>query len=415
MRVLWIKMGGLWPVDTGGRRRTFQTLEELSRRHEVVVVTTHPPHEDGSALARHLPGCREVRSQPHDVPKHGSARFLGALARSWLSRYPVDLWKWRLPAVRREVAHLTAHGDFDVVVADFLFAAVNAPWRSRVPIVYFAHNVEYLIWKRLCDVEPRWWRRLALALEWRKVRRCEIRTCRRAAVTIAVSDGDRQRLAEDAPGARVVATPTGVDTTFFAPDEGAERPNHLVFSGSMDWYPNEDAVLHFVDAIFPAIRHRIPEVTFSIVGRNPGARVRALASIPGVRVSGTVDDVRPLIAEGAVCVVPLRVGGGTRLKIFEALAMGKPVLSTTLGAEGLDLEPGRHLAIADDPAMFSEAAVALLGDAARRRAMAREGRRLVEARYAWARVVDDFETHLQEAANRHAVPDERSERRVLVS
>jgi glycosyltransferase involved in cell wall biosynthesis len=169
----------------------------------------------------------------------------------------------------------------------------------------------------------------------------------------------------------------------------------------MDWYPNEDAVLHFVDAIWPRIRRACPLASFAVVGRNPSARVRALAEKPGVHVSGTVADVRPLVGEGAVYVVPLRVGGGTRLKIFEALAMGKAVVSTTVGAEGLGLRPGRHLLLADDPQAFADAVVTLLGNRAMRRAIGAAGRRLVDEEYSWARVAADFESQLFAAVAAH--------------
>src|SRR5262249_5836127 len=152
------------------------------------------------------------------------------------------------------------------------------------------------------------------------------------------------------------------DSEYFRPDPGREVPDALVFSGSMDWYPNEDAVHYFVEKILPRIRQRRPGVSFTIVGRNPTRRILDLAARPGVRVTGTLADVRPWTAGGAVYVVPLRVGGGTRLKIFEALAMGKAVVSTAIGAEGLELTPDRHIVPADDPDTFATAVVGLLED-----------------------------------------------------
>jgi glycosyltransferase involved in cell wall biosynthesis len=160
----------------------------------------------------------------------------------------------------------------------------------------------------------------------------------------------------------------------------------------MDWFPNEDGIAHFVEAILPRVRARVPEVTVTVVGRKPSARVRRLAAVPGVRITGTVDDVRPYVAGAAVCVVPLRVGGGTRLKIFEALAMGKAVVSTSVGAEGLPMTPGRHFVQADEEAAFADAVIALLQDPGRRRALGDAGRRLVEERYSWPRVAREFET-----------------------
>lgn len=401
MRILWVKVGGLWPLNTGGRLRSFHIVSELSRRHRVILLTTHGGEDDPAGLAARLPRC-EVVSLPHTSPKRGSLAFAGSLARSWLSSSPVDLWKCRVLALRRTAERLLAARQMDLCVADFLAATPNVPLGSPVPVVLFAHNVEHVIWRRLSRAETRPGRRALLELEWRKMRRCEARACARARLTIAVSEVDHALLAANAPGARVAVVPTGVDVAYFSPDEAPERPGALVFTGSMDWYPNEDAILHFADAILPAIRREIPDVSLTVVGRNPTPRLRAAALAAGVEVTGTVDDVRPYLAGGAVYVVPLRVGGGTRLKIFEALAMGKAVVSTTVGAEGLPLVPGEHFLRADDPAEFASAVVSLLRDPARRRALGTAGRRLVEARYAWPQVAREFEDRCKEVVANHA-------------
>jgi glycosyltransferase involved in cell wall biosynthesis len=166
----------------------------------------------------------------------------------------------------------------------------------------------------------------------------------------------------------------------------------------MDWYPNEDAMVHCAEEILPRVRRHVPDVSLTIVGRNPSERIRALGRQPGIEVTGTVADVRPHIRDASLYVVPLRVGGGTRLKIFEALAMGKPVLSTTVGAEGLGTRPGRHIEIADGPEAFAAGVVALLADTGRRASLGREGRALVEGQYSWAQVTRTFESFLERVA-----------------
>jgi glycosyltransferase involved in cell wall biosynthesis len=191
-----------------------------------------------------------------------------------------------------------------------------------------------------------------------------------------------------------------VDTSFFTPNGVHEAPARLVFTGAMDWYPNEDAILYFIDGILPSIRREVPRVALTVVGRNPSSRLRAAAEAAGVRVTGTVEDVRPWVAEATVYVVPLRVGGGTRLKIFEGLAMSKAVVSTTVGAEGLPLVDGTHFVRADAPAAFADAVVSLLRDPFRRKALGMAGRRLVEERYSWTRVAREFEAHCEEALAR---------------
>jgi glycosyltransferase involved in cell wall biosynthesis len=401
-RVLWIKVGGLWPLNTGGRLRSFHIVSELSRTHRVSLLTTHGNGDDPEGLVAGLPDCERITSFPHEIPKHGSVRFAAAVMGSWLSREPVDLWKCRVPALRREARRLIAAGTVDLCIADFLTAAPNAPLSSGVPIVLFAHNVEHVIWKRLSTVEIRPWRRLALEVEWRKMRRSEARACAQVSLTVAVSEVDRTLLTGNAPGAHVRAIPTGVDTVYFAPNGGRETPAHLVFTGSMDWYPNEDAMLYFIDAVLPRIRRTVPDAILTVVGRRPSSRLRSIAADAGVRVTGTVDDVRPYMSEAAVYVVPLRVGGGTRLKIFEALAMGKAVVSTGVGAEGLPLVPGKHFVQADDPSAFASAVVSLLADANRRGALGSDGRRLVEERYSWPQVAREFSAICEEVVAHHA-------------
>src|SRR6185503_13697655 len=278
----------------------------------------------------------------YQVPKRGSRAFPLTVARSWLSREPVDLWKWRVTDVADCACGLMESGTVDVCIADFLFAVTNVPLQHKTPVILFEHNVEYLIWKRLHDLETTPWKKALLAIEWRKLRASEAAACRQADMTIAVSQHDRDRLAALAPDADITWIPTGVDIDYFNPALNRERPHHIVFSGSMDWHPNEDGVRYFLGEILPLVRQRVPDASFAIVGRNPSESLKTAALESGATVTGTLDDIRPAIAEASVCVVPLRAGSGTRLKIFEALSMGKAVVSTTLGAEGLDITPGLH-------------------------------------------------------------------------
>jgi sugar transferase (PEP-CTERM/EpsH1 system associated) len=399
MRILWVKVGGLWPPHMGGRLRSFHLISELSRRHRVTVLTTHGPGDDPAGLAAALPACEEVLSVPFAIPKQGTARFALALLRSWLSSSPVDMLKCRVPALRSQAGRILATG-VDICIADFLFAAANVPTNTPTPVILFEHNVEHMIWKRLRDVERFAWRRALLELECRKMRRYEARACAKADLTLAVSDADRELLETSAPMATIRTIPTGVDTEYFHPNDSEEIPASLVFTGAMDWYPNEDAMLYFIDAILPAIRRSVPAISLSVVGRNPSERLRSIAVRAGVHVTGTVEDVRPHVARAAVCVVPLRVGGGTRLKIFEALAMGKAIVSTTIGAEGLPVVSGRHLLLADGVEHFAHAVASLVRDANRRQQLGCAGRRLVEERYSWARVTEDFETHCEHSLRR---------------
>jgi glycosyltransferase involved in cell wall biosynthesis len=394
-------MGGLWPSTTGGRVRSLQIVSALSRHHRVTLITTHGAGDDPEGLARQLPDCHQVVSIPYDVPKRGSSSFPMALAQSWLSSSPVDLWKWQVAGVRDQVEQIIDRETIDICVSDFLFAAANVPLGGNVPVVLFEHNVEYLIWKRLSALERNPVKKVLFEIEWRKLYRKEAELCGRAALTIAVSEEDRARLAEMAPGAKTGAIPTGVDTQYFSPAGRPEIPGRLVFSGSMDWHPNEDAVVYFGEQILPKIRSHVPGASFAIVGRNPTQKLRDAAGRLGMIVTGTVDDVRPYLDEASVYVVPLRAGSGTRMKIFEALGMAKPVVSTTVGAEGLALTHEQEFVAADDPQDFANAVVHLLQNEARRSALGQAGRALVVERYSWNQVAREFEALCKGVAPTH--------------
>ena len=221
---------------------------------------------------------------------------------------------------------------------------------------------------------------------------------------LAVSNADRETFGRLYPGAArrpIHVVQTGVDTNYFTPIAGRERRAHLVFTGSMDWLPNEDGMLYFVREILPRIRQEEPDVTLSIVGRAPTPAVTRLAELSGVEVTGRVDDVRPHVAAGEVYVVPLRIGGGTRLKIFEAMSMGKAVVSTTVGAEGLPVTPGRDIVIEDGPAPFAGAVVRMIRHPEMRERIAAQARQLVVQRYDWAAVADGFEEALAAVSGAH--------------
>ena len=192
-------------------------------------------------------------------------------------------------------------------------------------------------------------------------------------------------------------TPTGADVEYFQPFAGEEAANSLVFTGSMDWLPNEDAILYFADAILPLIREHSPEVFLDVVGRNPSRKLQALAeSEKGIRLTGWVDDIRPFLGRDSVCIVPLRIGGGTRLKIFEAMAMGKAVVSTSVGAEGLAVRSAENIVLADTPNDFAQAVISLLRDPGRRQQLGAAARSLVQDNYSWTIVAKGFASTLQE-------------------
>ncbi len=390
MRILWVKLGGLWPLNSGGRLRSFNLLRELSREHDVTVATTREPWNPEGVLSRELPDCRSIIEIPHHPVKHSDPRFPFLLAKSWIVGRPVDIERSRVPELAASVKACLDSGEFDLCISDFLCALPNVPVDGSTPVLLFEHNVEYMIWKRLADTSRSWPRRLILEAEWRRLRRFEQQACARVMRTVTVSEDDRDNLHALAPDASIFPVPTGVDIEYFAPRPDVTERKEVVFVGSMDWYPNEDAMRWFIGEVLPELRKRVPDVRVTVVGRNPSPGFSRDAQAHGVHVTGTVTDVRDYVAAAAVCIVPLRIGGGTRLKIFEGLAMGKATVTTAIGAEGLPLVDGRDVLFADRGADFAEKVSSLLLDAARRKQLGETGRKGVVSRYAWPRVAREF-------------------------
>jgi len=191
---------------------------------------------------------------------------------------------------------------------------------------------------------------------------------------------------EICPGLNSDVIPNGVDTTLYQPNHEVEEEATLIYTGSMDWFPNEDAAIYFIDDILPTIQEKRPNLKFYVVGQLPSERLKRYGNRPGVMITGRVDDVKPYIARATVYVVPLRIGGGTRLKILEALAMRKAVVSTSVGAEGLNLSAGDEVTIADESSTFADGVLQLMENGCMRRGLGDNGRRRVETEYDWRRI-----------------------------
>jgi polysaccharide biosynthesis protein PslH len=411
MRLLWLNAGLLLPLDKGGKLRTWHLMRHLAQRHEITYLSFIDPDTMPALREGMREVCAHLQTVPRRDPGKGSAGFYLDAARRLWDPLPYAVGKYRSAAYRAKVDELLARG-FDLVVCDFLVPAVNMPATLPCPSALFTHNVEAEIWRRHAERQPDPLRRALFRQQWRRMLRFEGATVQRFDRVLAVSDVDRDTFHALYPSslrAPVYAVPTGVDTAFFTPRETPVRPRHLVFTGSMDWIPNEDAMTYFCAEILPRIRAAEPDVTLSIVGRAPTPAVQRLAALAGVEVTGRVDDVRDSIADAAVYIVPIRVGGGTRLKIFEAMAMGKAVVSTTIGAEGLPVTHGRDVVIADEPDAFAAAVVAQLRDPDGRRRLEAAARELVVARYDWAAVADQFDTALTTIQRREDVAAGRSD------
>lgn len=394
LRILWVKAGKLLPVDTGGKIRSYNILRHLARAHSVTLISYYGGRRDAkyeAEIRRELPGTETI----HTAALDGSvvAQSLDYV-RLVFHGAPFAVSKFTDREVRRFVAAAIAARKFDVAVCDFLSASMNFPETLATPTVLFQHNVETALWQRMATTEPNPARRIAYRIEARKMAKHERAALRRFHHIVAVSDHDREQMLSIEPSCKISVVPTGVDTEKYAiAPPSCANPPRIVFLGSMDWEPNIDAVAYFCRDIFPGIRAAIPSAIFQIVGRNPPSNVRKLVS-DSVEVTGTVPSVAEYLRDAALVVVPLRVGGGTRLKIFEAMATGRAVISTSIGSEGLAVENGRDLILADDAGAFAAAVVLLLRDAKLRRQYEEAAARLA-AQYDWSKIAHQFASILQ--------------------
>jgi sugar transferase (PEP-CTERM/EpsH1 system associated) len=390
VRILWVKSGGLLPPDTGGRIRSYSLLRELAHHSSVDLFLFYPEHEqDIHAQLKEI--CRQVTLMPLPIAPPKSRADYARYARNLFSLQPYAVAKYCRPAVKRALAQLLEREAYDVIVCDFLLTASVFPSRLRSPMVIFTHNVEAQIWQRHFEVSanPIW-----KAVSWREYKTMtwlEERQLRRADFVLTVSENDLEFFTGVIPREKLAAIPTGVDIDYFSPGAEAELPNSLVFTGSMDWLPNEDAIHFFAGEILPLIRREIPDVTLCVAGRSPSQGLLDLADREqSLHVTGSVPDIRPYMNRASVYIVPLRIGGGTRIKIFEAMAAGKAVVSTTLGAEGLPVQHGQNILLADRPDEFANHVIELLRDQNKRGALGKAARQLVAQNYSWRSVAQQL-------------------------
>lgn len=392
MRILWLKTELLHPVDKGGKIRTYNMLKELKREHHVTYLTLDDGTATADERAKATEYCHELLCIPQRRREKFTPGFYFELLLNLVSPRPYAIKKYESAAMLREIIELERTNAFDLLVCDFLAPAGNVPRTLNTPVVLFQHNVEAMIWKRHYEVQTNPIKKAYLYGQWQKMRRFEKEMCGRFDCVIAVSAEDRDQMKREYGAEAVFDVPTGVDTEFFRPSGSIQASRHgIVFTGSMDWLPNEDAIRYFMREIMPLIKKKVPDAMLTVVGRNPPAALVDLSKEdPSLIITGRVDDVRPYMESASAYIVPLRIGGGTRLKIFEAMAMEKAVISTTIGAEGLPLTDGVELLLADEPDTFADAVVKVLSDSGYASELGQRAAATVRQKHGWEPVTEDF-------------------------
>ena len=412
MRILWVKADKLLPVQNGGNIRTYHVLRYLAARHQLTFYSYYggtPDSDYERELQRQLPGAVAVSTGKRELS--GAARGLDYLAHL-RAHPPYAVSRFADAKVQKQIQAWFREQRFDVAVCDFLDAAVNFPGKLTIPSVLFQHNVESEIWRRHAATAGNPAKKMMYDMEFRKMLRYERAAVCKFQHVIAVSENDRRIMTQWVDGDRVSVVPTGVDLTEYRPDFSRHQASAplVTFVGAMDWEPNVDGVEYFCSQVWPSIKAEVPQARLRIVGRNPDRRVQKWASPSAsslddssndlsIEVTGRVPSVVEHLQQSAVVIVPLRIGGGTRLKIYEAMATGRAVVSTTVGAEGLDVHHGRDIILADDPGSFAQAVIMLLRDPELRRRYERAAAETA-ARYDWPAIGERFGGILQMVAEK---------------
>jgi len=391
LKILFLSQPFLYPLDTGGRIRTAKLLEQLSKVFDITLVSNFDPSQDSVFVDRMTALCKHYHPVPRTpVRKYSLWFYLRLLARVF-SRYPVAVVNDYSKAIEMTVLNLLKKESHDLVVCDFLQPSLNLVKVKDVPTILFQHNVESVIVKRHYETTRNPFAKLFWWDQWHKMERFERKACRWFTAIVAVSELDKTLLEERFGAQNVRAIPTGIDTSYFMPRHDRVEPHSLIFTGSMDWLPNEDAIRFFVREILPLIKEQVRDVKLTVVGRHPSRSLLAETQRnPEVTLTGRVDDVRPYIARHAVYVIPLRIGGGTRIKVYEAMAMGKAVVSTRVGVEGLPVQNGENIALADEPREFADAVVRLLRRPEERERLGSKARSFVAGNFSWEKAAKVF-------------------------
>jgi sugar transferase (PEP-CTERM/EpsH1 system associated) len=409
MKILLLSPWLPWPPFGGARIRILETLRYLSGRHRVTLLTTVRNAAEAKHVAALNGTCDRIITTVLSDQTQGVLRRLSL---GLVCGRPLVQSFHYAPELAQQVHRLTSEDSYDIIHVEFPFLApylsAVSP-QSRAKKVLSTHNIETIRLGRELQrpsSTARW-----LAIQWDRFvfKSWEKRALTQFDGITTVCDAERAWIKWHVPSATVEVVPNGVDSRHFYPLP-AERENQpmLVFTGLMDYAPNIDAAIWFCKDIFPLLRRRIPELSFKIVGSRPHPTVVELRKIEGVEVTGEVADIRPYLAEALAVVVPLRSGGGTRLKILEAMAMARPVISTSLGAEGLDVTPELDILIANTPEQFVERILSILASPGGASRLGVAGRQLVVRKYAWPLCLSKLESLygrlLQNESYRLAMP-----------
>ncbi len=396
MRVLFVPVKLSVPPTNGQAIRTLSIIQALGTLGHALTFVSFAPTARPESLEPLPSYCQRIELVEQDLPNMSEGANFARRAQSLAQGRPYSIERFRSARMRLKLAEYLAKEPFDLIFCDGIYPLVNVP-ETSTPIILNTHNVEYEIYRRYGEVEKSFLRRSYARMESRLVESAERKACERASLVLACSDKDSEAFRGLNSKVPVLVVPNCIDTDLFAPSQSSGHDDTapvLLFQGSMDWYPNRDAVEFFARSVLPKLRAQIPSLKFVVAGRNPSAEFVSTIAPLGVEFTGTVPDMRPYIESASIVVVPLRLGSGTRIKILEACACGRAVVSTRIGAEGLDLRDGKDFVMADTPEDMVTSIIGLLRDPDRRAALARAGRNHVVQHFSHLALQKSLQTAL---------------------
>ncbi|MEN6371580.1 MAG: glycosyltransferase family 4 protein [Armatimonadota bacterium] len=382
MKILFLTQLFPYPPICGGTIRSCNILRHLGEKHEVVLVSFVREDPTAEQMGVAASFCSEV----HTVPiRRSAAANMKFAAKSLFSRKPFIIARDQVVGMQHAIDGLLEPGGFDMVYVDHLQMAQYMDRWDHIPWVLDEHNVEWKIIERMAQSERFSGKGLYASIEWKKLKEWELSACEKAGLVLTVTETDKATLLRECRDlGNVTCIPIGVDFDSFPKAGLSPNARNILSIGTMSWPPNIDSILYFADEIYPEIKSRSDGVKLVIAGSKPAGSIRKLPSMDSsIEVTGFVQDLSALMSEAAVFIVPLRSGSGLRVKILNAMAMGLPVVSTSVGCEGIGAENGRHLLIADTPQAFADSVLRLLSDFELRKQLAEVGREFVLSNYGW--------------------------------
>jgi len=411
MNILLVSAGPCCPPTAGNRIRILNLMVRLARRHRITFIccATDPGEaaETRSCLGDH--GIETILVTDPRPPKHGPL-FYARLAANLLSSLPYSVRRYESAKLRQTIEEQASRRPIHLCQVEWFPYARDLRRLTGIPTVVVAHDVVSMLWQRHYNAERQPLKRWYIRQQWRKFERFEREVYADADRVVAVSPEDARILSERMGVAAVDVVDNGVDKDYFAAVSGQREPGRILFLGTLESRPNLDAVRQMLDRVFPAVLAQEPSARLCIVGRNPPDWLRRrVLDCNGVELHGSVADVRPFMGQSGVMAVPLRIGGGSRIKILEALSAGLPVVSTRIGVEGLSLTPGEHLDVVEDCTALAGALVKVIRNPERACHLAGQGRHVVRKRYDWDVLADKLEQSWQETLRRWVPGDKKSE------